>query len=346
MINCKPFGALEDKTQTTLYSIENGKYRVDITDFGATLVSFFTPDCDGNIVDVLLGYDDVQGYVKNSGYVGAVIGRFANRIENGKLILNGKEYDLYINNGPNHLHGGKVGFSHRVFDTEIIDDNTIKFSLLSPDGEENYPGNLELSVVYSLSVDGELSLDYTATTDADTVINITNHAYFNLNGTHEQNTIHNHTLQVNASAFCESDKNCLANGNILAVRNTPFDFRAPKRLDDIFNNTEFSPIVAVGGGIDNNFCLTDGYKKCAEVYSDKTGITLECFTNQPAVQVYTSNSMTERVGKLGVKYAKYSAICLETQTYPNAPAFAHFPSAVLKKGEVYKHKTVYKFSAK
>lgn len=346
MIKSSPFGKLPDGREARLYHLKNGKYSADITNFGATLVRFCGPDRDGNNTDVLLGFDNLEPYLGSIGYMGAVIGRFGNRIEKGKFTLNDKEYTLAVNNGPNHLHGGLVGFSHKLWSVRDIDDKTIEFSLLSPDGEEGYPGNLDVQITYSLEKDGTLLLDYYAISDADTVINLTNHAYFNLNGADKGGTILSHSLQLDSSAFCETDDKCLANGNILAVRGTPFDFREPKILSSAIN-ADFAPVKAAGG-IDHNFILqNDGkFKKFGVLYSDITGIEMTCYTDQPGVQIYSGNFIKPFIGKYGVTYEKNGAICLETQGYPNSTEHKHFPSPVLKKGRIYRRKTAYKLSVR
>lgn len=345
MIKSIFFGKTPDGRETHLYHIENGKYSVDICDFGATLVRFCGPDRNGKTTDVLLGFDNIEPYTGDIGYMGAVVGRFGNRIEKGKFTLGGKEYTLAVNNGPNHLHGGNVGFSHRIFSAKDVDDTTIEFSYMSPDGEEGYPGNLDVQVTYSLANDGTLTLDYYAISDADTVINLTNHAYFNLNGAEDPDTVFNHELKLNASAFCETDGDCLADGNILAVRGTPFDFRNGANLGGAIT-ADYAPVHAAGG-IDHNFVLEgEGMREFARLYSDKTGIEMVCSTDQPGVQVYSSNFINPIKGKYGAEYQKHGAVCLETQGYPNATSFAHFPSPVLKKGEIYRRSTSFKLTVR
>jgi aldose 1-epimerase len=345
MIKFTPFGKTPDGKEAKLYHLKNGDYSADITDFGATLVSFSGPDRDGKETDVLLGFDSVEQYAGNTGYMGALIGRFGNRIEKGKFTLNGKEFKLFINNGPNHLHGGKEGFSHKFYDVRDIDSHTIEFSRLSADGEEGYPGNMDVQLTYSLSADGTLTLDYYAISDKDTVINLTNHAYFNLNGAKSGTTVFSHSLKLDSTAFCETDGDCLANGNILATRGTPFDFSKPAILEKAIT-ADFTP-AKVAGGIDHNFIISgNGYREFGVLYSDKTGIEMTCYTDQPGVQIYTGNAMNPIEGKYGVTYAKHGAICLETQGFPNSTTFAHFPSPVLKKGEIYRRTTAYKLSVR
>ena len=345
MIKSSPFGKTPDGREARVFHLKNGKYSVDICNFGATLIKFCGPDRDGNSTDVLLGFDNVEPYTGSIGYMGAVIGRFGNRIEKGKFELNGKEYTLAINNGPNHLHGGTVGFSHKMFTPKAIDDYTIEFSYLSIDGEEGYPGNMDMQITYSLRADGKLILDYYAISDADTVINLTNHAYFNLNGAENPGTVYNHTLQLDATAYCETDNDCLANGNILAVRGTPFDFTEERNLGETIK-ADF-PAVHAAGGIDHNFVLSGtGFRKFGVLYSEKTGIEMTCYTDQPGVQVYSGNFIKPFTGKYGVTYEVNGAVCLETQGFPNSTTYKHFPSPILKKGEIYRRTTCYKLGVR
>ncbi len=345
MIKSTHFGTTSDGREIRLYHLTNGKYSVDISNYGATLIKFCGPDRYGKTTDILLGFDTADTYLGACGYMGSVVGRFCNRIENGSFTLNGKTYNLFINNGKNHLHGGQEGFNHKLFTVHDIDKYSIEFDYLSPDGEENYPGNLDVQVTYSLSAKGELTVDYYTISDADTIINLTNHAYFNLNGTETESTVLNHTLQISASAYCETDEECLANGNIIAVRNTPFDFRKERIISEVIES-DFKP-VKTAHGIDHNFVLDNkGFREFARLYSDKTGIELICSTDQPGVQIYTGNAIKPTTGKYGTKYSAHSGICIETQGFPNAAEFGHFPSPFIKKGEIYRRSTVYKFSTR
>ena len=344
MITVRSFGETKEGIKAQLFILENGNMSVYITDFGGHIVALNVPDKDGVITDVVLGADNVQAYAGNIDYMGATIGRFANRIEGGKFTLNGKEYTLAVNNGPNHLHGGIDGFNHKLFNA-YVDGETLKLSYESPDGEEGYPGNLSFSVSFTLQADNTLDIEYTAVSDADTVVNFTNHAYFNLNGALSEKNIYNHTLTLNAEAFCRGDKDCLADGTIVSVRNTDMDFRNGTKLGERLNS-EYEDI-AMTGGIDHNFVLKMSkgkYEKAAELYCADTGIKLECYTDQPGIQIYTGNSTDYKGGKCGTYYGKHSAICLETQTFPNSTSFAYFPSPVLKAGEKFYSKTSYKFS--
>ena len=347
MIQTKCFGTLKDGRETTLYTISNGCYTASLADNGATLVSFCGPDKNGVMIDVVLGFDNVAPYQGDVGSMGSVVGRFGNRIEKGIFELNGKTYKLAINNGPNHLHGGLAGFDRKLFDGKILDDYAVQFRYFSRDGEEGYPGNLEVKITYSLSNEGELTIDYFAESDADTVLNLTNHSYFNPDGNYLPKSVNDLVLQLDSSAFCDTDSDCLANGNIISVRGTPFDMRKPVKLGDVLSHTEYAPIVK-GKGIDHNFVLnTNGnFMPVASLYSDKSGIAVICSTNQPGIQIYTANFLTDMTGKYNKKFGYRSAVCMETQGYPNATSFSHFPSPVLRCGEVYSRKTSYKIITK
>lgn len=346
MITVRSFGKTSDGLDAQLFILDNGKMSVYITDFGAHIVSINVPDKNGILTDVVLGADEVAAYSGNIDYMGATIGRFANRIEKGRFTLNGKDYEVAVNNGPNHLHGGIDGFNHKMFDA-YIDGETLKLSRLSPDGEEGYPGNLKFSVSFTLKLDNTLDIEYEAVSDADTIVNFTNHAYFNLNGALSDKTIYNHSLMIDAEAFCRGDKDCLADGTIVPVRNTDMDFRRPVLLGDILDSDYED--IAMTGGIDHNFVLSmqkGNYKKAAELYCEATGICLECYTDQPGIQVYTGNVTDYKNGKFGAYYGKHCAICLETQTFPNSTSYSYFPSPILKADEKFYSKTSYKFMNK
>ncbi|MEE0840439.1 MAG: aldose epimerase family protein [Acutalibacteraceae bacterium] len=346
MISVRSFGKTPEGTEAQLFILDNGKMSVYITDFGGHIVAINVPDKDGVLTDVVLGADNVKAYADGIGYMGATVGRFANRIEKGKFELNGKEYTLAVNNGPNHLHGGIVGFNNKMFDA-FVDGDTLKLSLLSPDGEEGFPGNLKFEVSFTLCHDNSLSIEYNAVSDKDTVVNFTNHAYFNLNGAITEKTVYNHSLQINAEAFCRGDKDCLADGTIVPVRNTDMDFRSFASLDERLHSDYED--IAMTGGIDHNFVLSmqkGEFKEVAKLYCEDTGILLECFTDQPGIQVYTGIGTDYKNGKGGAYYGKHSAVCLETQNFPNATSFSYFPSPVLRAGDNFYSKTVYKFSVK
>ncbi len=347
-----PFAKTALGREVYQYTITSGNYSAQILDYGATIRSLFCPDKNGNQTDIMLGFDDITPYETGCGYIGATVGRFANRIERGKFTLNGKEYSLYINNGPNHLHGGKEGFSSKIFKADIIDDTTLQMQYTSPDGEEGYPGTLDLTVTFTLSAGGELNIKYRAESDADTVVNFTNHSYFNLNGANSGKGIENHYITIPAKSFCENDTDCLPTGKIIKTENTPMNLTTPALLENRLGD----PYKAISdfGGYDNCFILhEEGVNHplgvAAVLYSPDSGIELTCGTTLPAIQLYTGNCIENDVkakGKYGVTYKNHYALCLETQNFPNATSHAHFPSPVLKKGEVYLSETYYKMSTK
>lgn len=343
IVTKEKFGITSKGQDVHLYKLTNsgGSY-VNILDLGCTVQSIFVPDRDGKLRDVALGYDNVAQYEANSAYLGAVVGRHANRIKDGRFVLNGKEYKLAVNNGPNHLHGGVEGFNLKVFDCAGYDDKLITFRYLSPDGEEGYPGNLDVTVTYQFTDDNSLIMKNYAATDADTVVNLTNHLYFNLSG-EGNGTILDHNLKLYASRYTENDENCLPTGVIAGVDGTPFDFRKAKPIGRDINQQNQQ--LANGHGYDHNFVLDgDGYKPVADLLSAESGVGLFAYTTMPGVQIYTANFLDERRGKTGI-YKENYGVCIETQYFPNAMEHPHFPSPVLCKGEVYDHTTMYQFTA-
>lgn len=341
-IQVKEFGKTADGRTVSIYRMTNaaGAY-VEVLDYGCTLHSICVPDRDGALTDVCLGYDTVAEYETNDGYLGAFVGRHANRIREGKFTLNGKEYSLAVNNGPNHLHGGLKGFDKVVWDTAVSSD-TLLFTYVSPDGEEGYPGNLSLSLTYSFDDDNALTLTYAAVCDADTVINLTNHCYFNLNG-QGTGTALDQMLQINADFFAENDADCLPTGWIVSCAGSPFDFRVPKRI--AWDVDARDQNIKNGQGYDHNLILRgEGMRDVAVLSSEKTGIVMTTATTQPGLQFYSGNFLTERAGKGGTVYHRRDGICLETQHYPDAIHHKKFPSTVLKKGEEYRQITKYVFS--
>ncbi len=343
-VQVKEFGQTADGRTVNVYRITNksGAY-VDVLDYGCTLQSICVPDKDGNLVDVCLGYDTVAEYEKHDGYLGAFIGRHGNRIKEGKFTLNGVDYTLAVNNGPNHLHGGLRGFDKVVWGTSVASDRLI-FTHTSPDGDEGYPGNLMLSVIYSFDDNNTLTLSYDAVSDADTVVNFTNHCYFNLNG-QGTGTATDLLLQVNADSFTENDGDCLPTGKILSVEGTPFDFRTAKPIGQDIDADDQN--IKNGKGYDHNFVLSgEGMRDVAVLSSEKTGIVMTTRTTQPGVQIYTGNFLTDRKGKGGTEYGFRDGVCLETQHYPDAIHHENFPSTVLKKGEEFHQATQYVFTTK
>ena len=347
-IEKKLFGTMPNGEEVYIYTIKNSKGMiVEISTYGGTIVSTKVPDKDGKFRDIMLGYDTLDGYLKGTKFYGALIGRFGNRIQYGKFTLNGKEYQLAQNDGENHLHGGPKGFDKVVWTAKIIEDkaNNLELSYFSPDGEEGYPGNLTVKVNYVLTEDNSLEINYSATTDADTILNLTNHAYFNLSG-HSSGDVLKQKLMINADKFTVNDKYSIPTGKIKEVSDTPMDFRA---LTPIGTNIEsdFEQIV-FGKGFDHNWVLnTNGSDsiKAAQAISEDTGIVMDVYTTTPGVQFYSGNFIDgAETGKENTIYQMRNGFCLETQFFPNSINCSNFASPILKAGEEYKHKTVYKFS--
>lgn len=319
------------------YTVGDSDLEAVFLTFGATVQSLKYKG-----VDVALGYDDLSGYLENDGYLGAVVGRCGNRIAKGVFSLNGKKYHLFVNNGPNHLHGGKIGFSHKIWTAEELSDG-VRFSLVSPDGDENYPGTVKVSVCYRLK-NGGVDVEYTAVSDADTVCNLTNHTYFNLNGQGSGDVL-SHELYLNASAITPVDETLIPDGTVMDVSGTPFDFRTSKPIGKDINAKNLQ--LSYGPGYDHNFVLDKplfSYGLAAEAKGDETSITLKVFTDRPGVQFYSGNFLTKRRGKGGSTYDLRNGFCLETQCYPDSVNHPNFPSVILKKGEVYKARTRWEFS--
>ncbi|WP_234735661.1 aldose epimerase family protein [Tellurirhabdus bombi] len=339
-----------DGKKTDLYTLKNDKgVQVAITNYGGRIVSLIVPDKDGQSVDVNLGYNSVDEYLSNSeDFFGSLIGRYGNRIAKGKFTLDGKEYTLPVNNGPNSLHGGKKGFNTKVWDAKQIDPKTVELTYVSKDGEEGYPGTLTTKVVYTLTDDNAIKIDYEATTDKSTVVNLTNHSYFNLNG-EGSGPIADHLLTINADRYTPVDETLIPTGELAPVENTPFDFRKPTAIGTRADADH--PQIKAGGGYDHNFVLNGGQttapRKIATVESPKTGIVMEVLTTEPGVQFYGGNFLNgKNKGKIGQAYEKRNAFCLETQHFPDSPNQASFPSTVLKPGQTYKTTTIYQFSTK
>lgn len=328
----------------TLYTFENKNGMImEVSDFGATLHALLVPDKDGNLCDVVLGYDNPQGYEGPSGtFFGATVGRNANRIGNACYTLNGKTYKLDKNDGNNNLHSGFDFYSFRIWNVKDTTENSITFSLHSPDGDQGYPGALDIDVTYTLLDDNTLQIQYHGVPDADTIVNMTNHSYFNLNG-HASGDVLKHTLWVDADHFTRADAESIPTGEITPVDGTPMDFRTKKEVGrDIDADYE---AVIFGKGYDHNWCLNNNgtFAKVAEINADVSGITMEVYTDLPGVQIYTANFLTEELGKQGVVYKRRQGICFETQYYPDAINHDHFAGSVCKTGEIYQTTTCYKF---
>jgi len=325
----------------TLYN-KNGM-SADITNYGAKIIRLMVPDKNGKFDDVVLAFDTLEEVIEKEIYFGAVCGRFANRIKDGKFSIDGVEYTLPVNNGTNSLHGGVHGYNEKAWTVKSVSQQELVLELFSPDGEEGYPGNLTVTCTYILSDENEIKMHYEATTDKATIIGLTNHSYFNLKGA-GNGTIKNHTLQINADYYTVLDESFALTGEIRPVAETPFDFRTAKAVGEVIDDEVYVP----GWGIDNNWCLRkEQAGDCVlagTVYEPTTGRKMETFTTQPGLQIYTGNWIDKVVGKEGKIYDRQDAICLETQGFPNSPNIAHFPSSLLRPGQKYDEWCVYKFS--
>ncbi|WP_369811348.1 aldose epimerase family protein [Hymenobacter convexus] len=343
------FGKTTDGTEVQLFTLTNANgVKASITNYGGTLTSLLVPDKDGKMGDVILGFDNVSGYqspefVKAGPYFGALIGRYGNRIKGGKFTLEGKAYTLAKNNGPNSLHGGLKGFDKVVWQAEpgsSADGQSLKLTYVSKDGEEGYPGTLTVAVVYTLTADNALKIDYTATTDKATVVNLTNHAYFNLNHGAGKDVL-NHEVTLPADRYTVVDATLIPTGELKPVKGTPFDFTTPHAIGE--------RIGQVPGGYDHNWVLNTatGEHAAATVYDPATGRTLEVTTDQPGIQFYTGNFLDGTLkGKGGTVYGKHAGFCLETQHFPDSPNQPKFPSTELKPGETYHSVSTYKFGVR
>ncbi|SFQ24402.1 aldose epimerase family protein [Hymenobacter arizonensis] len=345
-----PFGKTTDGTEVQLFTLRNSSgAQATITNYGGTLTSLMVPDKDGKMGDVILGFDNVSGYqsaeyLKSGPYFGALIGRYGNRIKGGKFTLDGKSYTLAKNNGPNTLHGGKVGYDKVVWQAEpgtSADGQSLKLTYLSKDGEEGYPGNLTVTVVYTLTNDNALKIDYTATTDKATPINLTNHAYFNLNHGAGKDIL-NHEVTIPADRYTVVDATLIPTGELRPVKGTPFDFTTPHTIGE--------RIAQVPGGYDHNWVLNNASAKmhaAATVYEPVSGRTMEVTTDEPGIQFYTGNFLDGTLkGKAGTTYGKHAGFCLETQHFPDSPNQPKFPNTVLKPGETFRSTSVYKFGVR
>ena len=334
-----------------IFTLKNSKgMEVEITNYGGIIISIVVPDNKGDFKDVVLGFDRLEGYMNNKPYFGAIIGRVANRIENSNFEINGILYKVAPNDGVNHLHGGAVGFDKVIWRAEIINEDRVEslvLSYVSQDGEEGYPGKLYVRVTYTLTEENALNIDYYAVSDKDTVVNLTNHSYFNLAG-HDSGDILKHKVSINSEEFTVSDKYCVPTGEIKSVENTPLDFRELTEIGKGINS-EYDQLV-YGMGYDHNFILNVNSKsilKAAEVYEKNSGRVMEVYTNKPGIQLYSGNHLDGTlIGKNGRAYEKRNALCLETQFYPNSIKHKHFPSPILKACEEYNFTTIYKFSTR
>ena len=349
-VQTQRFGS-RDGRPVTLYTLTNAHgVEIRAMNYGGIIVSIRVPDRKGQLADIALGHETLEGYIPNPPYLGAILGRYANRVANGTFTLDGKTYTLAKNNGANSLHGGVKGFDKVMWDGEPLTGKTgVAFSYLSKDGEEGYPGNLKVKVTYTLTDANELVIDYEAATDKATPINLSQHSYFNLAG-EGNGDILNHEVMINADRFTPVDKNLIPTGELRPVKGTPLDFSKPTRvgarIDDNYDQ------LSLAGGYDHNFVINrksgdKGLTLAARVYEPSSGRVLEVSTTQPAVQFYTGNFLDGSVtGKQGHVYKRRYGLCLETQHYPDSPNHPDFPTTILKPGETFRSKTVFKFSAK
>jgi aldose 1-epimerase len=346
-VEANAFGALPDGTEIKIYTLSNSKGMVaKITEYGAILTELWVPDRNGKAVDVVLGFDNLDRYVKGHPFFGATTGRVANRIAKGKFTLDGKEYTLAVNNGPNHLHGGKSGFDKKVWISRPLRgldrEASVEFTYTSPDGEEGYPGALTTTVIYTLTDDNELRIDYFATTDETTIVNLTNHSYFNLGGS---GSILDHVLMITADRYTAADATLIPTGELPPVKGTGLDFTTPHRIGE-----RIGEYMDFAQGYDHNFVLNSGGKAfslAARVEEPKSGRVMEVWTTEPGVQLYCGNHLDGSLtGVGGVGYKQHSGFCLETQHFPDAINKPGFPSVILRPGQTFKSTTAYRFAAK
>ncbi len=332
--------------ENNLYVMRNANgIEVCIINYGARIISVLVPDKTGEMQDVVLGFDNISDFVDINNNFGSVIGRYGNRIAKGKFKLDGIEYQLSAKNGENSIHGGITGFDRQMFDITQVDSTTIECRYLSPDGDNGYPGNLDVKITYKLTDDNAIDISYEAETDKPTIVNLTNHSYFNLSG-NPNNTIYDHTLFLDCDYYTSVDANMIPTGKIASVKNTPLDFTQPTIIGERIDDDTFEQIK-IGKGYDHNYIFnTQGEINTlgCRVYCPSTGITLEVYTTEPGVQFYSGNFLKGTItGKKGVAYNKRTAFCLETQHYPDSPNQASFPNTVLRPGEKYTSRCIYKF---
>lgn len=350
MITKHYFGSMENGREVYYYTLKNENgMTARICEFGGAIMEIRVPDKLGRMTDVVCGYDSLRDYALASGYQGALVGRVGNRIAKGKFNLDGTEYSLFCNNGENSLHGGKVGFSHKIWDVRAEDGAEPKLilSLVSPDGDENYPGTLNVTVTYTLLAANALSIHYEATTDKRTPVNMTNHVYFNLGG-YASGKVFDHVLQIDADAYLPTSEALIPTGEIRSVEGTPFDFREPKPIGKDFDLND--PDMKIAGGYDHCFCFVGGETKepvlRIQAYEPNSGRLMQVFTNQPCVQFYSGNFLgkPEFPFKGGYPQNPQAAFCLETQKMNDAVNHENFTNVILNPGEKYEHTTIYQFS--
>lgn len=335
------FGKNAQNEAAEIYTLKNAKVEAKVTTYGATLVSVRTADRNGKVADVVLGYDNLQGFLEDKCFLGASIGRFGNRIARGVFEIDGNKYQLPLNNGANSLHGGPEGFDKKIWAAKP-GTNSVAFTLVSPDGDMGYPGTLTVEVVYTLE-ESALRIDYTAKTDKATVVNLTNHSYFNLHGD-DQGDILDHEIQINADRFTPTDAGLIPTGELAPVVGTPLDFRTSTNIG-LRINTAYEPLE-LAGGYDHNFVLNGDngvMKQAAKLVDPASGRTMTVSTTEPGIQLYTGNFLDGALGRHGIKYTKNKGLCLETQHYPDSPNQPKFPTTLLKPGETLRSTTVFTF---
>ena len=346
-LNKSDFDRVIDDHAVKLFSLTNNNGMLsEITNYGGRVVSLWVPDKEGIYTDVVLGYETLDGYLSsNEGYYGAIIGRYANRIAKGRFSLNNVEYTLATNNGENHLHGGKNGFNNVIWEARLIDNSTLELRYTSVDGEEGYPGNLDIKVIYQLTDENELKVEYWASTDKSTPVNLTHHSFFNLHGD-GRGSMNDHILQINANSYTPVNQNLIPTGDIADVRGTPMDFRIAKIIGKDLNRE--SKQLVYGNGYDFNWVINQnakGLNYAARVEEPASGRVMEVYTNEPGVQFYGGNFLNgSDVGKNNHVYRSQEAFCLETQHYPDSPNQTNFPNTVLNPGDEYYSLCIYKFT--
>ncbi|RIJ43188.1 aldose epimerase family protein [Pontibacter oryzae] len=347
-IKQKPFGKTAEGQETSLFTLTNSSgVKVELSDYGATVTSLLAPNRNGDLGNVVLGFESLAGYtspeyIKSGPYFGAIVGRYGNRIAKGTFTLHEQMYKLATNDGPNHLHGGTKGFDKVIWQAEMLpEENAVRFNYLSKDGEEGYPGNLSITVTYTLTDDNELCMEYKATTDKATPVNLTNHCYFNLTAGKSDNIL-GHALTLNADCYTVVDESLIPTGELRGVKDTAMDFTTPRTIGE--------RIRKVAGGYDHNYVLNGKHgtmRKAATVYEPTTGRVLEVLTTEPGIQFYSGNFLDDTLTGIGEQlYSRHYGFALEAQHYPDSPNQPDFPSTILEPGQTYESKTIYKFSTR
>ena len=347
LMNINDFQTEVDGKKVSLYTLKNGDLTMQVTNYGGRVVSLWMPDHKGNYDDVVLGYDKIDRYINNKGerYLGAVVGRYANRIGHGEFELDGKKYELYKNDNGNTLHGGEFGVDRVVWDVESVTDNAIVLHVVLPDSLDGFPGNLDITMTYTLTLDNEFRVDYKATSDAPTVCNLSHHSFFNMKG-EGNGTILNHEMMINGKLITAIDEHLIPTGDMLPVEGTPMDFTVSKPIGRDINKSHQQ--MTNGGGYDFNWVLDKPFGEmglAAEVFEPESGRMMAVYTDQPGLQFYSGNFFDGKTtGKYGRPLCRHESFALETQMFPDSPNKPEFPSTVLRPGEEYRHTCIYKFS--